>query len=184
MRIKGRTPKKVIIAVLVTACASVLPWQNLSAEQLTTVGIVDINRIYNSFYRDSQAVRDLERVRREYQQEINDQVRELESLRDRRARMADLGNEGRVEELDEEIAEMQRFLEDLTQRRRRQLADRQDALMSNEFLQQLQEAIQWVAESEGYTVVLRTDQQGLQWWAAEVDISDKVVQRLIQIAGR
>ncbi len=166
------------------AIGFVLPWQNVSAQQLTTVGIVDINRIYNSFYRDSQAVRDLERVRREYQQEINNQVNELESLRDRRTRMADLGNDRRVEEIDQEIAEMQRFLEDLTQRRRRQLATRQEALMSNEFLQQLQEAIQWVAENEGYTVILRTDQQGLQWWAAEVDVSDKVVQRLIQIADR
>jgi len=79
---------------------------------------------------------------------------------------------------------MQRFLEDLAQRRRRQLELRQQSLMSNEFLRSLQEAVQYVAESEGYTVVMRTDQQGLQWWSAEVDISEMVVQRLIQIVDR
>ncbi|MFA7566532.1 MAG: OmpH family outer membrane protein [Alkalispirochaeta sp.] len=173
-----------LTALFFVLLLGVVPQPQVSAEQLTTVAIVDINRVYNSFYRDSQAVRDLERVRREYQQEIDDQVRELESLRDRRTRMAEIGNDRRAEELDQEIAEMQRFLEDLAQRRRRQLELRQQSLMSNEFLRSLQEAVQYVAESEGYTVVMRTDQQGLQWWSAEVDISEMVVQRLIQIVDR
>ncbi|MFP4153135.1 MAG: OmpH family outer membrane protein [Alkalispirochaeta sp.] len=156
----------------------------LAAEQLTTVGIVDINRVYNSFYRDSQAVRDLERLRREYQREIDEQVAELETLRDRRVRAEEMGNENLVEDLDLEIMELQRFVEDLTRRRRQQLEARQDSLLSDSFLQQMQEAIQYVAESEGYTVVLRTDQPGLQWWSSEVEISDQVVQRLIQIVER
>ncbi len=178
-----RLPKTGIL-VLMGGVFLLLAQLSLPAEQLTTVGIVDINRIYNSFYRDSQAVRDLERVRREYQAEINAQVAELQTLRDRRARMAELGNDARVQELDQEIADMQRFLEDLTQRRRRQLETRQQNLLSNEFLQELQEAIQFVAQSEGFTIVLRSDVQGLQWWAVEVDISEKVVQRLIQVADR
>ncbi len=156
----------------------------LAAEQLTTVGIVDINRVYNSFYRDSQAVRDLERLRREYQREIDEQVAELETLRDRRVRAEEMGNENLVEDLDLEIIELQRFVEDLTRRRRQQLEARQDSLLPDSFLQQMQEAIQYVAESEGYTVVLRTDQPGLQWWSSEVEISDQVVQRLIQIVER
>lgn len=174
-----------VTALLAVAAVFLLgPAGTAEAEQLTTVGIVDINRVYNSFYRDSQAVRELERLRREYQNEINDQVEELETLRDRRARAEQLGNERRVEDLDQEIIELQRFLEDLTRRRRAQLESRQQDLLSDEFLQQLQEAIQFVAESEGYTVVLRTDQQGLQWWSAEVDISEQVVQRLIQVVER
>lgn len=172
-----------VIAAALIAAATVSP-QTAHTEQLTTVGIVDISRVYNSFYRDSQAVRELERLRREYQQEINDQVEELENLRDQQTRAESLGNDRRVEELDEEIIQLQRFLEDLTRRRRQQLESRQQDLLSDQFLQQLQEAIQFVAESEGYTVVLRTDQQGLQWWSSEVDISDQVVQRLIQIVER
>jgi hypothetical protein len=31
---------------------------------------------------------------------------------------------------------------------------------------------------------MRSDQDGLQWWSPEVDISDAVVQRLIQIVDR
>jgi outer membrane protein len=158
--------------------------ERLSAEQLTTVAVVDIDRVYNSFYRDSRAVRELERTREEYQAEIDDQVAELETLRDRRTRAENLNNQSQVESLTEEIRQLQQFLEDLTRRRRQQLQQQQENLLSDEFLEQLQDAIQFVAESEGYTVVVRSDQAGLQWWSPEVDISDAVVQRLIQIVDR
>ena len=167
--------------LFVTLMFAVAP---LFGEQLTTVAIVDINRVYNSFFRDSQEVRELERLRREYQEEIDEQVTQLEALRDRRLLAQEQGNSRRAADLDEEILELQRFLEDLTRRRRQQLETRQSGLLSNDFLRRLQDAIQFVAESEGYTVVLRTDVAGLQWWSAEVDISDSVVQRLVQMGDR
>jgi outer membrane protein len=64
------------------------------------------------------------------------------------------------------------------------LEERQESLLSDDFFRQMQEAIQFVAESEGYTVVLRSDSDGLQWWSVEVDISELVVNRLIQVADR
>lgn len=155
-----------------------------TSQQLATVGIVNINQVYNSFYRDSQSVRDLERLRRQYQQEINEQVNELESLRDRRLSAQEMGNERRVEQLDDQIIELQRFLEDLTRRRRQQLEARQQQLLSDDFLQRLQSAIQYVAETSGYSMVVRSDFDGLQWWSSEVDISEQVLQRLIQTSSR
>ena len=173
--------RTIVNLLLFSLVLTVVP---VHGEQLTTVGIVDINRVYNSFFRDSQEVRELERLRREYQEEIDEQVARLEALRDRRLLAQEQGNSRRVEDLDEEILQLQRFLEDLTRRRRQQLETRQSGLLSNDFLRRLQDAIQFVAESEGYTVVLRTDVAGLQWWSAEVDISDLVVQRLVQMGDR
>jgi len=154
------------------------------AEQLTTVAIINVDKVYNTFYRDSQAVRELERLRNEYQSEINDQLEELEELRDQRLQARNRGNESRVAQLDRQILEMTRFVEDLSQRRREQLQLQQERLLSNDFLNQLQQAIQHVAESEGYTVVIRSDVSGLQWWSQEVDISDLVLERLWQTTDR
>jgi len=165
--------------VLATLLAAALP-----AQQLTTVGVVDTDRVYNSFYRDSQAVRELERLRQEYQQEINGELQQLESLRDRRLLAQEQGNDRLVENLNREISQLERYLEDLTQRRRRQLEERQNSLLSDDFFTDMQSAIQFVAESLGFTVVLRADSDGLQWWSSEVDISEQVVQRLIQVADR
>lgn len=162
----------------------VFPGIDIEAQQISTVGVVNITQVYNSFYRDSQAVRDLERLRRQYQQEIDDQVRDLENLRDRLFTARASGNDRRAEQLEEQLLEMQRFLEDLTDRRRRQLESRQQQLLSDEFLQRLQSAIQFVAESEGFSLVIRSDTEGLQWWSSEVDVSDQVLQRLIRISDR
>lgn len=168
-------------AALLTVLLILLP-AVVSAQQLATVGVVNISQVYNSFYRDSQAVRDLERLRRQYQQEIDDNVRELESLQDRRISAQQAGNLLRAEQLEDQIIEMQRFLEDLSARRRQQLNARQEQLLSDEFLRRMQNAIQYVAETEGYTLIIRSDTEGLQWWSSEVDVSENVLQRLIQIS--
>jgi len=154
------------------------------AQDLATVAVVNINQVYNSFYRDSQSVRDLERLRREYQAEIDGHLRELDGLRNRRAQAVESNNQRRTEELDSQIAELQRFLEDLTRRRRQQLEARQADMVSDVFLRQLQEAIQFVAESNGYSIVIRSDTTGLQWWSSEVDVSELVLQRLNQTVSR
>lgn len=156
----------------------------LHAEQLTTVAVINIDRVYNTFYRDSQAVRELERLRSQYQSEIDQQLRELEELRDQRLQARNRGNQQRVSELDRQILEMTRFVEDLSQRRREQLQLQQERLLNNDFLNQLQQAIQFVAESQGFTIVVRSDTTGLQWWAQEVDISDLVLERLWQTTDR
>lgn len=173
-----------LIPVLFFVLLTIAPGPKATAQQISTVGVVNIDQVYNSFYRDSQAVRDLERLRRQYQQEIDDHVRELETLQDRRFSAQEAGNEGRVAQLDEQMGDLRRFLEDLTARRRQQLAARQEQLLSDEFLRRLQDAIQFVAESEGLTLILRSDTDGLQWWSSEVDVSEQVLQRLIQTSNR
>lgn len=174
--------KKIISFTICLAVLLLILPASASAQQLATVGVVNINQVYNSFYRDSQAVRDLERLRRQYQQEIDDHVRQLETLRDRRFSAQEAGNTLRAEQLEDQIIEMQRFLEDLTARRRQQLNARQEQLLSDEFLRRMQNAIQYVAETEGYTIIIRSDTAGLQWWSSEVDVSENVLQRLIQIS--
>ena len=152
-----------------------------AGEQLTTVAIIDIGRVYNTFYRDSRSVRELENLRTQYQREINRHVRDLEELQEARLRASDRGDDRRVMELDEEILQQTRFVEDLTRRRRQQLELRQQQLLSDDFLTQLQQAIQFVAESEGYTVVLSSEHDGIQWWSPAVDITEPVVERLRQL---
>ena len=154
-----------------------------SAEQLTTVAVIDITRVYNSFYRDSQQVRELENLRQQYQSEIESHRRELQRLEDRRAEAEERGDEELADELDQQILEKRQFLQDLAARRQRQLDAREESLVSDEFLQQLLDAIEFVAESEGYTIVLRRDTEGLQWWSSAVDISDLVLDRLRQTTG-
>ncbi len=166
----------ILVSVMLVAVAA---W----GEQLTTVAIIDITQVYNSFYRDSQQVRELENLRRQYQQEIESNRRELQRLEDQRVEAENRGDDVRVDELDQQILEKRQFLQDLAARRQRQLDVREENLVSDDFLDQLLDAIEFVAESEGYTVVLRRDTEGLQWWSSAVDISDLVLDRLRRTTG-
>ena len=83
----------------------------LGAEQLTTVGIIDISRVYNSFYRDSQAVRELEELRERYQAEIDREVQELEDLKDDLTEAQDDGNQTRIEQLQSRISRQRNYVE-------------------------------------------------------------------------
>ncbi|AFG37604.1 OmpH family outer membrane protein [Spirochaeta africana] len=152
-----------------------------AAEQLTTVAILDVSRVYSSFLRDSQAVRNLERAAEEARTEIRRHEQELVQLREQRVEARDNDNNRRVLELDEEIQEKQQFIEELRRVRSSQLERQQRDLMSSDaFLNEIQQAVRFVSESQGYTVVLNAADPNLQWWASEVDITDRVIERLRQ----
>ena len=168
--------KRTIAGVLLLAALSV----TAVANQLSTVGVVDVQQVYNNFYRESRQVRELERLRDEYQAEIDGYLDMLEHLQDEYADARDAGNTRRALDLEEEIEELKLFVDELTRRRRRQLERRQQVVLTDDFFADLQQAIIYVAETEGYTIVLRSDADGLQWWSSVVDISDEVINRLRQ----
>ncbi|MFW6364234.1 MAG: OmpH family outer membrane protein [Spirochaeta sp.] len=151
------------------------------AEQLTTVAVLDVNRVYNSFLRDSQAVRNLERTAEEARAEIQRHEQELAELRDERIDAREMDNDRLVLSLDNQIHEKRQFIEELRRVRSAQLERQQRDIMSSDaFLNEIQQAVRFVSESEGYTVVLNASDPNLQWWSTEVDITDKVIDRLRQ----
>ncbi len=147
------------------------------SEQLTTVAVINVEKIFSSFYRDSKQLRNLENMRTEFQGEIDSHIQELNDLREEKLRT---GSSGDTDALDQEIAELTDFIRNLSTQRRTQLEELRQSLMSDEFVQNLQRSTRFISESEGYSLVLRSDTDGLLWWASIVDISDKVITHLIQ----
>ena len=151
----------------------------LSAEQLTTVGVVDITAIYSSFFSDSAAVRSLEALRASIQRELDSHVADLRNLQQRKLEAENAGRESEALRLDNEIFEKTEFIQEFQQVKERQLQDRQNNLLgSQSFLNQLQSAIRYVAEASGFTIVVSASDDKLIWWSQEVDITDLVLERL------
>jgi len=62
---------------------------------------------------------------------------------------------------------------------------KKDLTQSSEFLQQMLDEIKFIAESEGYSIVLSLKEgSGIIWNSPTVDISDLVIQSLMTKAGR
>ena len=73
--------KKILIAALLCTLASAA---RLSAQQITKFGVVDTAKVYNAYFRNSSAVRNYERKKAEYQEEINKRTEELRALQQRK----------------------------------------------------------------------------------------------------
>jgi outer membrane protein len=171
---------RLCVFVLAYMCA-VLP---VSAEQLTTVGIVDVSKVSMAFFRDSQAERELENLTARLQSEIDDITAEINQLKDRKLQAENSGDQGQARRLDEEIKNRTNYVRDYFRIKNAQLQERRNRLIadSSSFLAQLQQAIAFIAEDQGYNVILKSSDPNLLWWSRQVDITDLVVARLLQSA--
>ena len=155
------------------------------AEQLTTVGIVDVGKVTTSFFRDSQAVRELEDMTVKLQAEIDGITAEINGLKEQKLQAENAGNRSRVLQLDEEIYNKTNYLRDYFRIKNNQLQERRNRLTeSASFLTELQQAIAFVAEDQGYNVILKSSDPNLLWWSKQVDITELIIQKLLQSGRR
>ncbi len=153
----------------------------LIAQQLTTVGIVDIGKVTMAFYRDSQAVRELEEMTKRLQGELDAITAEINQLKERQLEAERMGNKTLSLQLEEQITSKTNYLREYYRIKNAQLQERRNRLAeSSSFLSELQQAISFVAEDQGYSVILKSSDPNLVWWSKQVDITELVIQRLLK----
>jgi outer membrane protein len=170
---------KVRYMFLITLClCAAFP---ASPEQLTTVGIVDVTRVSTAFFRDSSAVRRLEELTARLQSEIDGITAEINQLKDRKLQAETSGDQSLALRLDEEIYKKTNYLRDYFRVKNTQLQEQRNNLAeSSSFLAQLQQAIAFIAEDQGYNVIIKSSDPNLLWWSRQVDITDLVISRLLE----
>mgnify|MGYP005836775025 FL=1 len=157
----------------------------LMGQQLTTVGIVDIGKVTMAFYRDSQAVRELEEMTKRLQGELDAITLEINQLKERQLEAEGVGNKTLSLQLEEQITSKTNYLREYYRIKNAQLQERRNRLAeSSSFLSELQQAITFVAEEQGYSVILKSSDPNLVWWSKQVDITDLVIQRLLNAQKR
>jgi outer membrane protein len=162
-----------LILLFFTLCIS------LNAEQITTVGVVNVSTVFNSYYQDSNAVRELEELKVSIQQQIDDFLAELRSLEEQKREAELAGDEAQALRIDDEVFEKTQYIQDFTTIKQRQLYDMEQRLLtSDSFLADLRQAIVKVAEANGFTIVVTANDNQLIWHSQEVDITNLVLEQL------
>jgi outer membrane protein len=153
----------------------------LEAQQLTRFAVVDLPRVYTAFFRDSRAVREFEERSARVQNDIDRMTREIQDLKSRQADAALRGDQNESMRLENEIYRKSEFLRDYYQTKTAELEDQKRKLaQSNAFLDQVNDEIRYIAESEGYSMVLNLkENRGILWYSPTVDITDKLIQNLL-----
>ncbi|MDR1857979.1 MAG: OmpH family outer membrane protein [Treponema sp.] len=174
--------KKAMLFVLLTCCFAA----SVFAQQLTRFAVVDLPRVYSAFFRDSRAVREFEERSARVQAEVDRMTREIRELRSRHADLVLEGEQEQAVRLESEIYRKSEFLREYYNLKTAELEDQRKKLsQSGSFLEQVYGEIRSIAESEGYSMVLDLKENtGVLWYSPTVDVTDKVIQNLLNRARR
>lgn len=156
------------------------------SQQLTRFAVIDLPRVFTTFYRDSKAVRDWEERSARVQADIDRMTAELQNLQRVKLEAEAAGDAERTLRTDAEITKKTEFLREYYRVKTAELEDQKKKLsQSTAFLQQVHDEIKIIAESEGYSAVLNLKESaGILWYSPTVDITDAVIQSLLTKAGR
>jgi len=172
--------KHTFLLLFLVLLASALP---LAAEQLTTVAVVDITRVYTSFFKESESVRNLENYFESTQNELKklqddyQKVREtyLAALKDQDTQLA--------EKIRTDLEAKRVYINEYKQYSQKKINDMKESLQQTDvFYQKLYEAIKYVAEAGGYSIILDMEDPYLKFYTSDVDVTDAVLDRLKKIA--
>lgn len=152
---------------------------SVGADQLTKVGIIDLSAIISSYFRESQAWRELEEMTREYEEDRERIIKEIEQLQQRKIEAENSGNDTLALRIEDELFSKREYLKEFSSIKSNQIRRKKETLMeSPTFLAEVLSEIQYIAESEGYSVIFRAKDPNLMWWSPEADITEMVLERL------
>jgi len=161
-----------------------LGW-TVKAQQLTRFAVVDLSKVYVAFFKDSRAVRDFQDKSAQVQSEIDRMTAEIQTLKQNQVDAQAQGNQDQALRLETEINRRSDFLKDYYKTKTAELDGIKSKLtQSGAFLQQVYDEIRYIAESEGYSMVLNLKENtGIIWYSPSVDITDKLIQNLMDKSG-
>ena len=166
----------VILAVLSSSFAV--------SEQLSQIAVIDLSKIVSNYFRESQAWRELEEMTEEYEAGKEAIFEEIEQLEARKIEAKNEGDDAEALEIDDEIFNKKEYLQEYSRIKYNQIQKKRNSLIeSPTFLSEILNVIKYVAENEGYAVVMRSRDPDLMWWSSEVDITDLVLRRLREISN-
>lgn len=174
---KSPSAKKSLVALCAVFALSSAAF---AQQQITKFGVVDTARVYNAYFRNSAAVRNYERRRTEYQDEINRRTEELTTLQQQKNQYEEEGDEARALQIESEITQKTSYLRDYRDAKNLELANMQKELQdSNTFYQRLYDVLARIAERGGYSMILSLQQNNaILWYSSSVDVTDEVIAAL------
>ncbi len=179
-RVIPRKLAAVAATTLLCGVAALVAPARASAEQLTTVAVVDLSKVTTAFFAESQAVRDLKKKADDLRAEIAQQQNDIQQLQQQKLAADQRGDRSTSLQLEDQINKKQDFLQEFRRIKQDELNRQQKNLLQSNsaFYSQMYTAVSYVAESLGYSVVLDISNPNLLWWSPTVDITNQVIDRL------
>ena len=169
--------KKRLFSMFVLISALSIP---VFSQQITKFGVVDTAKVYNAYFRNSAPVRNFEKKKAEFQEEVNKLSDELKNLQQKKLDYESAGNETQVLKIEAEITRKKDYLTEYTNAKNVELESLQKSLQnSDDFYKKLYNTLAKIAEGGGYSMILSLqDANAILWYSSSVDITNQVINEL------
>lgn len=149
----------------------------LSAEQLTKVGVVDLGQIVTAFYKDSKAIRELQEFWANTEKELEKASKEISELEKQMKSSKEQGDDLKALQYEKEI---DKKIEYRKQYYKTQY-DRYKSMYDNfgktdDFFIKVQRAIAAVAVRDSYSLILKHDDTSIVYYSKDIDITEDVLE--------
>ena len=150
------------------------------AQQITRFGVVDTAKVYTAYFRNSAPIRNYEKKKAEFQEEINVRTEELRKLQQKKLEYEKAENETQLLRIDAEITKKKDYLTEYTNAKNVELESMLKSLQnSDEFYKKLYNTLAKIAEINGYSMILSLQESNaILWYSSSVDITDQVISEL------
>ena len=150
------------------------------SQQITKFGVVDTAKVYNAYFRNSAPIRNYEKKKADFQEEVNKLSDELKQLQQKKLDYESAGNETQVLKIEAEITRKKDYLTEYTNAKNVELESLQKSLQnSDDFYKKLYNTLAKIAEGGGYSMILSLqDANEILWYSSSVDITNQVINEL------
>lgn len=168
--------KKVILFLLVFFASVSLYAQ----QQIPKIGIIDYSKIVQRMMPNMDQLQEIKIIKQSIEDETASIEKEIATLEKEKEEIASKSHfSDATEEIDEQITSLRYYLQQFTSEKNREL-DEKKALVpdTTEIIAKIVNQIQYVAESEGYSIIFDAKDKNIIWWTHSVDITDLVMRKL------
>ncbi|MBN2617051.1 MAG: OmpH family outer membrane protein [Spirochaetales bacterium] len=153
---------------------------NSFADELTKVGVVNVNEVYTRFIKESADARKFDEYKKTIQEEISKRRIEIDQIDKELIEARDDDNIDLVAQLESELQIKKINLQEYTRYKNMELNARisSDAT-KNDFSKKFEEAIKRVGMQNGYSVIFQSSDPNLIWYHNDVDVTELVIKALM-----
>jgi len=154
----------------------------LFSQQITRLAVVDYSRLLSVYYQDSRKIKEVNDFENQIIEELASIADDITALEEKKLDAQKAGDDNSVLSYDEMIDQKKKYQQDYLRIKKTQLNNMKEKYASSlSMTTEIYDAIQYVAESLGYSFVMKKSDPDLVWWSPDVDITDAVLNRLAQL---
>ncbi len=158
-------------------CASITAF---AQQQIPKIGIIDYSRIVQKMMPSMDQLQEIKNIRQAIDDETAAIETEIATLEKERTEVASKSHySDATDEIDEQILSLKYYLQQFVEEKNKELEEKKALVPdTTEIISKIVNQIQYVAESEGYSIIFDSKDKNIIWWTHSVDITDMVMRKL------